>query len=159
PGCRTRLINGVVISKATIFLAAGLVLGLAIGGAGGFLMSAGGSAKGVTPPVIAAASASAAPPTSAPPSVPSVAPATQAPTAVSIPAVTRSALIQAVETNKRLAASGKDLDAALTDNSFDASDDYQALRAMSADAVFAEQVATHVRDWSGSSEVGAKLVD
>src|SRR6185369_8965020 len=51
------------------------------------------------------------------------------------------------------------LEAALAASSFDASDVAKTLRTMSADAIFGEQVATHVRDWSATSDVGTRLVD
>jgi hypothetical protein len=156
PGCRTRLVNGVVVSKAAVFVAAGLAIGLVAGAAGGFVFGSGGS-NGVTPPIVPIASA--APTSSVAVTAPSASAATPAPSVSDIPAVTSSALVQAVATNKRLAASGADLQAALAAPSFDATDVAQTLRTMSADAVFGERVAVHVRDWSGTSEVGTKLVD
>lgn len=157
PGCRKRLVNGVVISKASLFVATGLAVGIVAGVAAGFAIGNGGSSKGVTPPVVPGASK--APVTSAPVETATTAPVSQPPVVSDIPPVTRSALVQALATNDRLAASGAELEAALAAPSFNATDVARTLRTMSADAVFGEQVATHVRDWSGTSAVGADLVD
>jgi hypothetical protein len=164
-GCRTRLINGVTLGKASGFIAAGLALGLMAGVTGSLLL---GLANGATRlPASAAAGPTAAiangangSASSAPVSTPSADPTPTASTgsaSTGIPALTRSALVQVVGTNGRLATAATDLRAALAARQFDASAVAQTLRSVSADSVFGQQLAAGVSSWQVSSAVGADL--
>jgi len=165
PGCGTHLVRGVTLSKASIFVAAGLAVGLLVGGGAGFVFGAGAGAA----PIVAAdpsgapspgpgGASSAAPGASATPTAtPIVATATPAPPAAAIPPVTRSALVQVAATNDRLAAAGAELRGVLAARPFDASAVAQVLRSISADSVFGEQLAGRVAAWPASAELGAAL--
>lgn len=167
PGCSVRLVNGVVLGKASKFVVAGLALGLLAGGAGGFLFGLGSAAAapalgaGASPgasgvpsvgPVVASADPSA-PASTAPPSPTASVGATPG----SIPPATRAALVQTAGSNDRMTAARADLTAALAASTFDASDVARILRSVSADSVHAEQVATRIAAWSGSAAVGTRL--
>lgn len=167
PGCSVRLVNGVVLGKATVFVAAGLALGLLAGSGGGFLLGLGSAAAAPAMGALASPGASGGP--SVGPIVASSAPSATASTAApgpsasvgaspgSIPPATRAALVQTTGSNDRLTAARADLKAALAASSFVASDVARILRSVSADSVHAEQVATRIAAWSGSAAVGTRL--
>lgn len=169
PGCSVHLIHGVVLGKASAFVAAGLALGLLIGAGGGYLLGLGSAGaapaigSGLSPlassgsPVdpIVGSTAPSAPASTAPPSPsPSV-----GATPGSIPPATRAALIQTGGSNDRLSAARADLVAALDASTFDASDVARILRSVSADSVQAEEVATRITAWGGSAAVGTRLAN
>ena len=163
PGCGTRLIAGVTLGKASGFIVAGLAVGLLLGAGGGFLLSV-RQAAAVAP---ASAAASAPPLTGSNGSSTSTpgptATATPGPTATgssgtaAIPLATRTALVQVVGMNDRLATAEAGLRAALAAPSFDSSEVAQILRSVSADSVFRQQIADRIAAWPGSSTVGAQL--
>jgi hypothetical protein len=170
PGCGTRLVRGVTLGKASLFVALGLIVGVLAGSAGGLIFSF--SHAVAAPPAQAGTPPSAAPVTgtnggghpissiaapSATPAAPSAtAPAATGPT-VSVPPVTASAFGQALATNGRLADSRSALKAALKAAVFNPSAVAQVLRSISADSIFGQQVTGHLSAWSGSSAVGAQL--
>jgi hypothetical protein len=163
PGCGTRLVAGVALGKASGFVAAGVAVGLLLGAGGGFLVSV-RLAAAVAP---ASAAASAPPLTGSNGSSTSTpeptATATPSPTATSssgtagIPLATRTALVQVVGMNDRLATADAGLRAALAAPAFDSSEVAQILRSVSADSVFRQQIADRIAAWPGSSAVGAQL--
>jgi hypothetical protein len=161
PGCRTRLIGGVTLGKASIFAAVGLAVGLLSGVGGAFLL--GLSHAPVAP--AAAGGLPSAPPVaganhggSSSPDAPTATPANATPTApTGIPPVTGSALTQVIGVNDRLAADRTALKAALAASSFDPSEVAQILRTISAESIFGQQVAGRLAGWSGSSAVGGQL--
>jgi hypothetical protein len=164
PGCGTRLVLGVAVSKASVLVALGLAAGLAFGGAVGFGVGSRSAPFGSVPAVaIVLPSASAVAPSAPPPSVgpaPSKAvAASPAPGGSSgqISPITRSALSQAIDVNGRLSASATALRAILDAPEFDASAAAQILRTMSADATFGQQIATLLNDWPGSVTLGRHL--
>lgn len=151
PGCGTRLVAGVQLTKALLFTVLGLVLGLVVGGAGVGLLGLGRSATPTGP--VANAGGSAAPSASAgPSSTPSV---TAVPT--DVPLLSRTAIVQAVTVNSRLAASARALSVALARKPFDAGIVAQALRTISAESVYATELAAIVSGWPDSAQVGAEL--
>ena len=168
PACRTRLVRGVALGKASGFVAIGLAVGLLAGAGGGvvFGITHGGGpaptrigAGASTAPASGSnghATASMGPHPTATTTAGSTATSTTDP--AGMPSVTRSALIQVVVANGRLAEADDGLRAALGARTFDASAVAQILRSVSADSIFGQQVAGHVADWSGSSAVGAQLV-
>ena len=162
PGCGTRLIAGVTLGKASGFIAAGLAVGLLLGAGGGFLLSARQAAA--VAPASAAASAAPLSGSNGAGSPAPTATATPGPTATAtsgtagIPLATRTALVQVVGMNDRLATAEAGLRAALAAASFDSSEVAQILRSVSADSVFRQQIADRIAAWPGSSAVGAQLV-
>ena len=167
PGCRTRLVRGVTLGKASGFVAVGLAVGLLVGGGAGVafgLGSTGSSRAGSTPitpggPVAGAngGTPSGSAPTSTPiaTAVPRLTPAPTDPNGV--PPLVRSALVQVVGTNARLSTAGADLRTTLSAQPFDASAVAQILRTISAESLFSEQVAQHVGEWTGSATLGSRL--
>jgi hypothetical protein len=161
PGCGTRLIAGVTLGKASGFIAAGLAVGLLLGAGGGFLLSARQAAA--VAPASAAASAAPLSGSNGAGSPAPTATATPGPTATAtsgtagIPLATRTALVQVVGMNDRLATAEAGLRAALAAASFDSSEVAQILRSVSADSVFRQQIADRIAAWPGSSAAGAQL--
>jgi hypothetical protein len=163
PGCGTRMIAGVTLGKASGFIAAGVAVGMLLGAGGGFLVSA-RLAVAVTP---ASAAASAPPLTGSSASSTATpeptATATPGPTATAssgsagIPLATRTALVQVIGMNDRLATAEAGLRAALAARSFDSSEVAQILRSVSADSVFRQQIADRIAAWPESSAVGTQL--
>jgi hypothetical protein len=163
PGCGIRLIRSIPLTKAVTFVVVGVLVGTIVGVGSSLVATAlsGGAAAG---PVAAAsqgpgASASALTgtggspaPTAGATSNPSTGPVVE-----TIPTAARAALGQALEMNARLGAADAELRAVLAAKRFDATAAAQAMRAISADMVFAEGVATRVSGWSGSADVGAQL--
>lgn len=165
PGCGTRLVMGVQLRRASVFIVAGLAVGLVVGGGGAAAAFAlngpasgpgnvpgvppsnggsGGATTGSPSPSAAAPTASTTPrPTSTPPS--------------GIPALSRSALGQAVALNDRLRASSAALDTAMTAKPFDTFGVSQALRAMSADALVGLQLTRHIDAWPAGRQIAADL--
>jgi hypothetical protein len=133
PACGTRLLLATPVSRAGIFLSAGLVLGLLFGWV--FSAAAGAlSAPRGTP------SASLLPGGSAPVVV------GQTPTPT-IPAVSRSALGQAAALNTRLAGASAALRLALRDKDLDSASVADQLRSLAADAAFGEDLASRLGAW------------
>jgi hypothetical protein len=166
PGCGTHLVRGVTLSKASLFVTAGLAVGLLVGGGAGFLLGA--RAGAAAAPVVAAAASSspgagagpigtAGPGASAPPSAPVDATAAPPTPPSDLPPVTRSALVQVAATNDRLAAAGAELRSVLAARPFDASAVAQVLRSISADSVFGGQLAGRVAAWPASAELAVGL--
>lgn len=165
PGCRTRLMLGVPMSKATIFATAGLAVGVVLGSVGGFV-----AASRVGPATVSAPAVPSVAPiagaSSGTGTIPSVAPiASAVPTSAGgtggtdpgMPPIVRSALVQAVTVDEQLAGSSQALRTALATSPFDASEVAQILRSISADAVYAAELADHVSTWPDAATVGADL--
>ena len=170
PGCGTRLVRGVTLGKASLFIALGLVVGLLAGSAGGLVF-------GLSQAAVAAPRQAATPPSAAPvtgtnggghpistvnvpspsPGAPTATPIAATPVPVPVPPVTASAFGQVLATNGRLAENRAALKASLNAAVFDASSVAQSLRSISADSIFGQQVAGHLSEWPGSSAVGAQL--
>jgi hypothetical protein len=162
PGCRTRLVMGVPLRKASVLTATGLAMGLILGAVGGAVFAAthltaspgqgAVSAAGSAAPVGVGGS-SPTPAASVHLATPSI--ATPAPD--SMPSLTRSALTQAITVDDRLAAARSSLEAALAATPFSASDVAQILRSVSADAVYAGQLAERISTWPDSAAIGQDL--
>ena len=162
PGCRTRLVMGIPLSKATVFASLGLAIGLAVGSVGGFVFAAMRTPAATPAPATHAPSAA---PVGAIGSAPTTAvPGTATPPAPStvggsgdMPALTRSALAQAITVDERLGDAARELRAAGAARAFDASDVAQVLRTISADSVYGQQLADRLAAWSDSATVGGDL--
>ena len=162
PGCGTRLILGVKAQRASIFVSAGVVAGLVVAGVFGAVTSALDSAgRDAAAAAIAAAAAASASPsptaTAAPTASPTTVPGTGSNS--SVPALTRSALGQAVAVNERLATSAAAFAAALAAPTFDTFVASQILRATSADAVYGLQLTRHISAWSGGKALSDELTE
>jgi hypothetical protein len=164
PGCGTHLAMGVPVAKAFVFVLVGLMVGfLAGGGAGlavGFSRPAAmtvTSPAGVLPSAAPAAS-SATGATSGPVASAAVAPSA-APTdgAAGLPISIQAAITQAGTMNQRFFGDGSSLSAALASGSFDASAVAETLRSISADTLYASQVAQRVSTWPDTMAIGSDL--
>jgi len=158
PGCRTRLVAGIPVSKASVFAAGGLAIGLAFGGVGGAVF---GLSSATPAPATPIAVASAAPGGGTGPGQTARPLASGLPGSgggsTSMPSIASSALVQAATVNDRLRTASGFLTAALATSPFDASSVAQTLRSISADTVYGQQLADKVAAWSGSAEVGTDL--
>src|SRR4051812_31037139 len=128
PGCRTRLMLGVPMAKASVFASGGLAVGLVFGSIGGLVFSM-TRAGHTTPPGPTGALPSAAPVAggggTATPTPRPAPPAPSASTPVStpssdMPSLTRTALVQAIAVDDQLRHAGAALQAAVSAPSFDA---------------------------------------
>jgi hypothetical protein len=161
PGCGIRLIRSIPLAKAVTFVVVGVLAG-AIVGVGGSVLAGGlgaGAAGPIAPagqsPAGASAGTGGSPtPTFAATADPSLGPEPVEP----IPTGARAALAQALEMNARLGTADAELRAILAAKVFDATAAAQTMRTISADMVFAEDVATRTSGWTGSAEIGAQLV-
>jgi hypothetical protein len=165
PGCGTRLVMGVQLRRASLFVVAGVAVGLLVGAGGAaatFALNtraAGhGGAAGI-PPADAGPPGSGGvespAPTRAPSAMPSPTPTASA--RPGVPALSRSALGQAVALSDRLRTSSAALDEAMSAKPFDTFAVSQALRAMSSDALVGLQLTHHIAAWPGGSAIAAEL--
>jgi hypothetical protein len=163
-GCGTRLILGVQAQRASIFAAVGLVAGLVLAGGFGATISAiEGTIRDADAAAAAAAAAAMASPSAEPSAATSPSMTTGTPTATagtidpSVPALSRSALLQATALNDRLASSSAGLAAALNASKFDTVGVGQILRAASAEAVFGLELSAHIGAWPGGTQLSGEL--
>ena len=169
PDCSTRLIAGVRATRAVTFVAAGLLVGVLIGGG-----LVGAVALLGRPAAVAAVGATASTPFTAPaPSAPGVvpptasAPATSGPVASTapppvdpaVPGSALSALRQSLLVNQRLVTDAAKLSAAMAATKPASAEIARALRQLAADAAFGDRIAPDVGAWSDATGVSADLVD
>jgi hypothetical protein len=153
PGCRTRLIIGVPMARASVFASVGLVVGLATGGVLGLTAMAGArSAGGPGPsaPVLGAVP-SDAPSASLPPSP------TVRPSAPAVPGTARSAMGQVGTLAERLADAGEDLRFALDQPVLDGVEVAETLRTMNSTAAFGVDVAHRLGTWPAAQPLAEDL--
>jgi hypothetical protein len=154
PGCGTRLIIGVQAQRAGILLAVGLFAGLLLGAV---LSTTASVVFGVISDTVAAVTAPSVKPspstTPAPTSPPSASPGTIS----SVPALSRSALVQATSVDARLAASSTALAKAVKAKALDTVGVSQILRSMSSDAVIGLQLSSHIAAWSGGTQISSEM--
>jgi hypothetical protein len=156
PGCGTRLVIGVQAKRAGILVAIGVFSGLILGG----VLSTTATALGVAiQDTVAAVTAGSSPsPSISAASSPSAGAPTVGPGTIStVPALTRSALAQAVGVQARLTASRAVLASALKAKNLDSFGVSQTLRAMSADAVIGLSLSSHIGAWSGGKDLSGEL--
>lgn len=170
PGCSTHLLMGVQLGRAGTFVTIGLILGVAFGGGLGAVLSAArlpAHDAQVAEAAAAAALAHAAQVQAAVSQVAVASPAiprtggssgsTGAGAAVAIPAISASALRQALVLDATLSQSTADLEAALAAPKLDVLAVSQLLRKTSADSVIGLQLAQNLNAWSGGSAIAARL--
>ncbi len=156
PGCRTRLVIGVPMSKASLLASSGLAIGLALGGVGGAVFGLTHALPAEAAPI---AGASAAPlgGGSGGGATPGPLPTAHSGGSGGIPSITGSALVQAVTVNARLRVASGVLSAALARSTFDAASVAQTLRMISADTIYGGELADKISAWPGSAAVGEDL--
>jgi hypothetical protein len=169
-GCSTRLLMGVQLGRAGTFVTIGLILGVAFGGGLAAILSASRLpahdaqvAEAAAAAALARAAeirAAAAPVAIASPAIPRTGGSggsTGAGASVTIPAISSSALSQALVLDVRLSQSTADLEAAAAAPKVDVLVVAQLLRKASADSVIGLQLAQNLRVWSGGSAVADRL--
>jgi hypothetical protein len=147
PGCRTRLVAGVPLLKASGFIGMGLAIGIAVGVGmlGALALLAGPTAATVQPPTAA---------------VPSLAPGqTAAPVPVdpSVPRVATSALRQSALVNQRLLADADRLRRRMASTGSGAAEIAPLLRSLAWTSGFAGGVASDVAAWDDGLSVAKSL--
>jgi ribosomal protein L37AE/L43A len=151
-GCGLRMVGGVPLMRVAGFVAAGLVLGLLVGG--GAVVAVTALSRPVDKPLAQA-------PANVTPAAPSTAPV--APTAAApavnpgIPASAVSALRQSTILNQRLLADADKLAAALRAGSPSGAEIAPLLRTMASTASFGDRLAPAVADWSDGAAVSQGL--
>ena len=153
PGCRTRLLIGVPMARASVFASFGLLVGLGMGAVLGATALGGGGkagAPGPTAPVIGVLP-SDAPSASIPPS-PTVRPSVPA-----VPGTARAAMGQVGTLADRLAKAGDDLRFALDQPELDGVEVAETLRTMNSTAAFGVDVAHRLATWNAAERLADDL--
>jgi hypothetical protein len=157
PGCRTLLVWGIQASKASVFTATGLALGLLVGGGTVALITPRQAAVPIQVPVPTAPPVATAPApsvTTAPlPSASVIAPSA-APT---IPSAAAAALRGSATVNGRIALSAVGLSSAIGASQFDAQEVARIMRRLSFDAGAAEALLPSLSEWPEAATVQAEL--
>jgi hypothetical protein len=151
-GCGLRMVGGIPLTRVSGFVAAGLVMGLLVGG--GAVVAVTALTRPVDKPLaqvpsnVTPAAASAAP----------VAPTAAAPVVnPGIPASAVSALRQSTILNQRLLADADKLAAALRADSPSGAEIAPLLRTMASTASFGDRLAPAVADWSDGAALSEAL--
>jgi hypothetical protein len=158
----TRLVLGVDVGRAAMFVTIGLIFGVAFGGGLAAVLSAvrlpshdaqvaeaAVAAHLAAAPVTPAATAGAIPPTAHP--------GGSTGTSVTIPAMSASALSQALIVDTRLHDSTTGLESALANPKLDVQVASQLLRNAAADAVVGVRLTQSLATWSGGTAVAGRL--
>jgi DNA-directed RNA polymerase subunit RPC12/RpoP len=163
PGCGSRLLMGVQLGRVSTFVLVGLIVGVAFGGGLAAVLSAvrmPAHDAYVADVAAAAALAQAAQAQAAAPPKVAATPATggsSGSSTGSIPAISASALRQALVVDKRLDTAAAGLTAALAASTMNVQDVSELLRAASTDSVIGLQLAQNVKSWPGGVAFGAEL--
>jgi hypothetical protein len=162
PGCGTHLVMRVQLTKASLFVAIGVVVGLGLGALGGAsaLATATATRDAEIQAAVAAALAElpAAPVASAAPVATSRPLAsTKPPGPAGIPPLAAGALTQAATVNAELVASIPVLQSALAARDLDTYTVFQVLRSISTNATTGRQLAVHIGAWSGGGALATEL--
>jgi hypothetical protein len=155
PGCRTRLLLGVQLTRAAAFMGLGTAFGVAL--TTGFLVAAlslGLAGRTAADPVAQPGASPVAGPTVAP----SVAPPPSVAPGPAIPATSVTALSRTAEMNARIAGVIPILEAELAEASVDTAAVAEVFRAMNADAAYAAGAAERLGKWDEAGGVAAGLL-
>ncbi|HEU0237481.1 MAG TPA: hypothetical protein VFR14_13665 [Candidatus Limnocylindrales bacterium] len=156
PGCGTRLLLGVQVRRAVVFVAGGIAGGLLVASAF-VLVSLNLGLAAVRPEALAPAQPVASA-IAEPAPVASVAPLpSAAPVVPAIPPASVSALARTAEMNVRIAAGIPVLQAALAEATVDTGVVAEVLRSMTADAAYAAGAADRLGRWDDAAYVSAGL--
>jgi hypothetical protein len=149
-GCGLRMVAGVPLGRVSGFVAAGLVLGLFVGGGVVAALTA------LTRPVATTQAPTTVVPSAAPvvSAVPTVVPPVVDP---AIPAVAVSALRQSTTLNQRLLADADRLAAALASGRPSGAEIAPLLRALASTAAFGDRLAPSVAQWADGVAVSEGL--
>ena len=152
-GCGLRMVAGVPLGRVAGFVAAGLMLGLLVGG--GSVFAATTLMRPVATPVAQA-------PTTVVPSAVPVAPSAAAPVVApaipAIPAAAASALRQSTTLNQRLLVDADRLATALASDRPSGAEIAPLLRALASTASFGDRLAPNVAQWPDGAAVSESLV-
>jgi hypothetical protein len=152
-GCGLRMVAGVPLTRVSGFVAAGLVLGLLVGG--GTVAAVTMLSRPINAPVAQAPSVVVP---SAAPVAPSAAPVAAPPVVdPAIPAAALSALRQSTILNQRLLSDADRLSAALRSGNPSGAEIAPLLRNLASTASFGDRLAPTVGDWSDGSTVAERL--
>ncbi len=153
-GCGTRLVLGIQLRRAGLFIALGVAIGSLVGG-GAVAVSISGALAAAFGQAPVVPVATAAPPplaTAAPVATPAIDPG---PAAVSATAV--SALRQTATLNARLAFAAQQLRAEIAAKALDTAAVATTLRAIASDAASGEGIAPRVGTWEAATALSADL--
>jgi hypothetical protein len=154
PGCRTRLVMGVPMRRASAFVATGLLVGVVI--AGGILAGvgaiAGAGRPGPSQPAVGVVPSASTSPTAAP--TPSAAPT---PVLPDVPPTARAALGQVGTLHVRLLEGAVDLQTHLAAPVLDTSAVARTLRSMNSNAAFGLDIAKRLATWDAATPLAADL--
>lgn len=153
PACGTHLVLGVQAKRASVFVGAGLVAGLLLGGGGVAGASILNGMAGTSPAPGASGTASAEPTTASSSARPTVRP-TATP---GVAPITRSALAGVAAIDVKLKTASGVLSAALAARRFDATAISASFRGISADYVFGLQLVPYLRGWPSGDAVATEL--
>jgi len=154
PGCGTLLIAGVQASKAFVFIAFGLAVGLMVGASVMGAATLGIQTTSATTPSTAPAATSAPAPTTAP--IATTAPGGRTGSPL-VPVAATAALKGTAAVNARIASTGAPLAAALADADFDSQAVAQILRRLNFEAGAAQALLPALDSWGEASTVHAQL--
>jgi hypothetical protein len=149
PGCGARLLLGVQVARAAVFMLVGIAGGVMTGGVLAAVLFTAQAGPQTVPTASAAPIASIAPV----PAASSVAPAPRP----AIPTASLSALRQTAELNGRLMAGVAALDAVLADDTFDTVAAARTLRLLAADLAIGLDVAPRIDRWSRAGGLGTRV--
>lgn len=154
PGCGSRLLLGVQLARATVFVMVGIAGGLL---AGGVLASVIYSSGVVTTPAPVPVASTAPIASGAPLPQPSAKPAPSSAPAQSIPTASLSALRQMAALNARLLAGAALLQTEVDSNAFDAPSAARILRVLASDLAIGIDTAPRIDRWHEAGDLGARL--
>jgi hypothetical protein len=162
PGCSTRILLGVAAGRASVFVTVGLILGVAFGGGLAAVLSAvrmpAHDAMVADAAAAAALAAAAAPAATAPVNpLPTHSGGSTGTGSSTIPAISASALSQALVIDSRLTGTSSGLEAALAAPKLDILVVSSLLRTAASDAVVGLQLTQNLGSWSGADAVAGKL--
>jgi hypothetical protein len=158
PNCQTRLVRGVQLTKASLFVATGVAIGLVLGagGAAGFValhaVPSSPSAAGHTTPGGGPGGPSGSWSTSGP-----GASGTGTTGTVFVSAIVSSSLQQAVGVNLKLAESSVALQAQLDRSAPDTEETAMILRSIASGAQFGSELAPRIGTWDAANDLSLDL--
>jgi hypothetical protein len=151
--CGLRMVAGVPLARVSGFVAAGLVVGLLVGGGSVFAVTILTRPLGTPVAQVPTAAVPSATPVASSAAAPVAAPAIPA-----IPAAAASALRQSTTLNQRLLADADRLAVALRSDRPSGAEIAPLLRAMASTASFGDRLAPNVAQWPDGAAVSESLV-